>query len=65
MAHRRAKLTPLGRTLLVERIAMMGWSVSAAATSVGVSRPTAYEIDDGKREVTIAKVRHRSDVYKG
>lgn len=43
MVHRRAKLTPLGRTLLVERIAMMGWAVSAAAASMGVARPTAYK----------------------
>lgn len=43
MSHRRAKLTPLGRTLLVTRILVDGWSVSAAAGSLGVSRTTAYK----------------------
>lgn len=37
MAHRRAKLTPLGRLLLVQR------PVSQAATSMGISRPVAYK----------------------
>ena len=43
MAHPRAKLTPLGRLLLVERIEAQGWSVKEAAASLGVSRPTAYK----------------------
>ena len=43
MAHRRAKLTPLGRRLLVGRVLEDGWSVRAAAGSMGVSRATAYE----------------------
>lgn len=43
MAHRRARLTPLGRLLLVNRILEDGWSVSAAAESVGVSRATAHK----------------------
>lgn len=43
MAHRKAKLTPLGRQLLVERIVELGWSVAAAAESMGVSRQTAYK----------------------
>jgi len=43
MAHRKAKLTPLGRQLLVERITELGWSVAAAAESMGVSRQTAYK----------------------
>lgn len=38
MAHRRAKLTPLGRRILVERVLVEGWSASAAAEAVGVSR---------------------------
>lgn len=42
MAHRNAKLTPFGRRLLVERIVHMGWPVSQAATSAGISRETAY-----------------------
>jgi transposase InsO family protein len=43
VSHRRAKLTPLGRRLLVGRILEDGWSVSAAAGSMGVSRTTAYK----------------------
>ena len=43
MAHPRAKLTPFGRRLLVERVTVLGWRVSAAAESLGVSRATAYE----------------------
>ena len=43
MAHRRAKLTPLGRQLLVERIEELGWSVQVAAESMGVSAQTAYK----------------------
>ena len=43
MAHPRAKLTPFGRRLLVERVTVLGWPVSAAAESLGVSRATAYE----------------------
>ena len=43
MAHRKAKLTPLGRLLLVERIERLGWPVQAAAESMGVSVATAYK----------------------
>ena len=35
MGHRRARLTPFGRYLLVTRILEDGWSVSAAAESLG------------------------------
>ena len=42
MVHGNARLTPLGRALLVERIDVLGWSVAAAAESMGVSRETAY-----------------------
>lgn len=42
MAHRNAKLTPLGRLLLMQRIEHLGWPVSQAARSLGVSRETAY-----------------------
>lgn len=41
MAHRRAKLTPFGRLLLVQRVEEMGWTVARAAEAVGVSRSTA------------------------
>ena len=42
MAHRRAKLTPFGRLLLVQRVGM-GWPIARAAESLGVSRATAYK----------------------
>jgi transposase InsO family protein len=43
VAHRRARLTPFGRLLLVTRVLEQGWSVSAAAESMGVSRATAHK----------------------
>jgi transposase InsO family protein len=43
VAHRRAKLTPLGRRLLVERVEVLGWPVRVAAESMGVSPATAYK----------------------
>lgn len=43
MAHRRAKLTPLGRRILVERVLAEGWSASATAEAMGVSRATVYK----------------------
>lgn len=42
MAHRMAKLTVAGRLLLVTRILVEGWSVTAAAEAQGVSRKTVY-----------------------
>ncbi len=43
MAHRRAKLTPFGRLLLIQRIVDLQWPVTQAAVSLGVSRPSAYK----------------------
>ena len=43
MAHRRAKLTVLGRQLLVDRITVDGMAVAHAADMVGVSRQTAWK----------------------
>ena len=43
MAHRRAKLTVLGRQLLVDRILTDGMAVAHAADMVGVSRQTAWK----------------------
>lgn len=43
MAHRRAKLTPIGRRLLVDRVLVLGWSASEAAKAAGVSRATCYK----------------------
>jgi transposase InsO family protein len=66
MAHPHRKLTPFGRYLLVHRITELGWTVSAAAASAGVSRETAYkwlhrweaEHTDGLRDRTARP--HRS-----
>jgi len=43
VAHRRAKLTVLGRQLLVDRITVDGMAVAHAANMVGVSRQTAWK----------------------
>lgn len=43
MAHRRAKLTSLGRQLLVNRIVVEGMAVAHAADMAGVSRQTAWK----------------------
>lgn len=43
MSHRKAKLTPFGRLLLVQRVLAQGWPAVRAAESVGVSRATAYK----------------------
>lgn len=43
MAHRRAKLTPFGRRLIVERVLEFGWTVAETATAAGVSRATAHK----------------------
>ena len=42
MGHRNAVLTVAGRRLLVERVEVAGWSVTAAAEAMGISRKTAY-----------------------
>jgi transposase len=41
--HRRAKLTVLGRRLLVQRITAEGWPVARAAEAQGISVATAYK----------------------
>jgi transposase InsO family protein len=43
VAHRRAKLTLLGRRLLVDRIIVDGMAVAHAAHMAGVSRQTAWK----------------------
>lgn len=43
MAHARAKLTVLGRQLLVDRVLIDGWKPVDAAKAMGVSRQTAYK----------------------
>ena len=39
MAHPNARLTPHGRRLLADRI-RAGWTITAAARAVGISRQT-------------------------
>ena len=60
MAHRRARLTPFGRLLLVSRILEQGWSVPAAAESLGVSRATAHKWVRRFREEGIDGLQDRS-----
>ena len=43
MAHGKAKLTVLGRLLLVQRVEGEGWTAATAAEAQGVSRATAYK----------------------
>jgi transposase InsO family protein len=43
VAHAKAALTPLGRRLLVDRVLVHGWTVAAAAESMGVSRATGHK----------------------
>lgn len=43
MAHRRARLTPFGRLVLVQRVLAERWPVPQAAEAAGVSRATVYK----------------------
>src|SRR5712691_3374926 len=43
MSHPRAKLTPEGRQLLVERVLELGWTVPMAAEAQGCSAATGYK----------------------
>jgi transposase InsO family protein len=43
VAHRRAKLTPYGRSILVHRVLVEGWSVKEAAKAASVSPATVYK----------------------
>ncbi len=43
MAHRRARLTPLGRLVVVERVLVYGWPAARVAEAASVSRPTVYK----------------------
>jgi transposase InsO family protein len=43
VAHARAKLTPLGRQLLVDRVVVFGWPAVQAAEAAGCSRATVYK----------------------
>jgi transposase len=60
VAHRRARLTPFGRLLLVTRIIEEGWSVAVAAESMGISRATAHKWLRRFREEGLAGLEDRS-----
>ena len=56
----RAKLTPFGRKLLVDRILVEGWPAAHAAQAAGVSRQTAYRWLKRWREEGEAGLQDRS-----
>jgi transposase InsO family protein len=58
--HRRAKLTVLGRQLLVDRMEVDGWTVARAAEAAGVSRQTATKWRRRHRELGPAGLEDRS-----
>lgn len=60
MSHGKAKLTPAGRLLLVERIERDGWPAAHAATMAGASRATAYKWLARWRAEGMAGLRDRS-----
>jgi transposase InsO family protein len=43
VVHSRAKLTPFGRLLLVDRVATLDWTVAAASEALGVSSATGHK----------------------
>ena len=43
MSHTKAKLTPFGRLLLVQRVEDLGWTPAQVAEALGVSRATVYK----------------------
>jgi transposase InsO family protein len=60
VSHGKAKLTPAGRLLLVERIERDGWPAAHAASMAGVSRATAYKWLARWRSEGISGLRDRS-----
>ena len=60
MPHGKAKLTVLGRLLLVQRVEGEGWSAATAAEAQGVSRATAYKWLRRWREEGLAGLEDRS-----
>ena len=60
MGNSKARLTPFGRKLLVDRILVKGWPVAHAAEAAGVSRQTAYRWLKRWREEGEAGLQDRS-----
>jgi transposase-like protein len=62
VAHRRAKLTPFGRLLLVQRVTELGWSATEAAKAASVSRATVYKWLRRYREQGEAGLQDRDEI---
>jgi transposase InsO family protein len=60
VAHRNARLTPFGRSMLVDRVIRLGWSPSAAADAAGVSRATIHKWLRRYRDEGLAGLEDRS-----
>jgi transposase InsO family protein len=60
VSHAKAKLTPAGRLLLVQRVLEQGWPVAHVAAMAGVSRPTVYKWLTRYRDEGISGLRDRS-----
>jgi len=60
VAHRKAKLTMLGRRLLVDRVEQEGWPIAHAAAMAGVSRQTATKWVNRYRADGLAGLEDRS-----
>ena len=60
MAHRRAKLTPYGRLLIVQRVLELEWTVAETAKAAGVSRATAHKWVRRYREEGLPGLEDRS-----
>ena len=60
MSHRRARLTPFGRWLIVHRVEDLGWPVAHVAAMSGVSRATAYKWLRRFREEGLSGLEDRS-----
>lgn len=58
--HKNARSCPASRELLVERVEVEGWSVSAAADAAGISRRRAYEWLGRHRKGGVAALSDRS-----
>ena len=64
MAHRRAKLTPYGRRVLVDRVLVEGWSVGEAARAASVSPATVYKWLARYRDEGMVGLQDRSSAPK-
>ena len=71
MAHARARLTPLGRRTLVDRVAA-GWTISRASAAAGISRQTGSKWigrhrREGERGLVdrSSAVRHQARAHPG